>query len=281
MPSLPSVEILDLLEPAYRPCPSFVGKCRCAATWRPLSGHIPRGYLGATASISRVEVVLLTAEPGDPHPRSTFKAKCNPHELVADAVRDTHRCFHERTDEFHRNVRCILDLVLPGLAFEDQLAKAWITNTYLCSAAWETASVPARAEKACVDRYLRAQLQLFSSCPIIALGKKAERRAMRLRREIPDLEDRVILAHAASPPGSRFPQALPSWRAAAKKARARISQRQPTLGQWLVENVPRGTNLDLPNRSSNRPIPCLDEDSMDAGAGRDGPQTNAHLPPSA
>ena len=31
------------------------------------------------------------------------------------------------------------------------------------------------------------------------------------------------------------------------------------LGQWLVENVPRGTNLEVPDRSSRRPIPFIDE----------------------
>ena len=32
------------------------------------------------------------------------------------------------------------------------------------------------------------------------------------------------------------------------------------LGQWLIENVPRGTNLELPDRSSNRPVPFIDEE---------------------
>ena len=32
------------------------------------------------------------------------------------------------------------------------------------------------------------------------------------------------------------------------------------LGQWLIENVPRGTNLEVPGRSSNRPIPFIEED---------------------
>ncbi len=27
------------------------------------------------------------------------------------------------------------------------------------------------------------------------------------------------------------------------------------LGQWLVENVPRGANLEAPDRRSNREIP--------------------------
>ena len=31
------------------------------------------------------------------------------------------------------------------------------------------------------------------------------------------------------------------------------------LGRWLVENVPRGTNLEVPDRSSNRKIPFVDD----------------------
>ena len=32
-----------------------------------------------------------------------------------------------------------------------------------------------------------------------------------------------------------------------------------SLGKWLVENAPRGVNLEPPNRSSSRPIPFGDE----------------------
>ena len=31
------------------------------------------------------------------------------------------------------------------------------------------------------------------------------------------------------------------------------------LGQWLIENVPRGTNLEVPDRSSNREIPFIND----------------------
>ena len=31
------------------------------------------------------------------------------------------------------------------------------------------------------------------------------------------------------------------------------------FGQWLIENVPHGTNLQVPDRSSRRPIPFIDE----------------------
>ena len=39
------------------------------------------------------------------------------------------------------------------------------------------------------------------------------------------------------------------------------------LGQWLVENMPRGTNLEIPDggRVSNREIPFADWDDEDWG----------------
>ncbi len=32
------------------------------------------------------------------------------------------------------------------------------------------------------------------------------------------------------------------------------------LGRWLVENMPRGIELELPDRRSNRKIPFIDEE---------------------
>ena len=32
------------------------------------------------------------------------------------------------------------------------------------------------------------------------------------------------------------------------------------LGQWLVENMPRGIELEVPSRRSNRKIPFVDEE---------------------
>lgn len=33
----------------------------------------------------------------------------------------------------------------------------------------------------------------------------------------------------------------------------------PHAGRWLVENMPRGYELELPDRRSSRPIPFLDD----------------------
>ena len=42
--------------------------------------------------------------------------------------------------------------------------------------------------------------------------------------------------------------------------------RRKPLGLWLVENMPRGTNLEIPReRESNRPIPFVDWDEGDSG----------------
>ena len=40
---------------------------------------------------------------------------------------------------------------------------------------------------------------------------------------------------------------------------AKTPLRKP-LGQWLVENMPRGIELEVPGRSSNRKIPFIDEE---------------------
>ena len=40
---------------------------------------------------------------------------------------------------------------------------------------------------------------------------------------------------------------------------AQVTERQP-LGQWLVENMPRGTDIEVPDRSSSREVPFTDEE---------------------
>lgn len=44
---------------------------------------------------------------------------------------------------------------------------------------------------------------------------------------------------------------------------------QVHVGRWLVENMPRGYDLELPDRRSGRPVPFVD-DAADAGAGAAG-----------
>ena len=225
MPFLPAIELLDLLQPAYSPCAGFRARCAGVAKWAPESGHVPRGYLGATARLDDVDLILLVAEPGDPHAGAVVQPRPQRKSLAAETVADTYRCFLEGTDLFHRNVRQVLDLVLPGVPFDTQLSRTWITNTYLCSAPQEAGPVPAAAERFCAETYLQRALMLLPGRPIIALGKKAERRVLRLRHSIPDLDARVVTAYSAAPPGANGPRARASWRTAAKTARALMDAR--------------------------------------------------------
>lgn len=215
---LPNIELLDILEPAYSPCPSFFGACEKTATWRPRLGHVPRGFLGATGSVGDIELVLLIAEPGDPYENSAYDPSRAAESFIAQAVDETYQCFDDKKDFFHRNIRSILELYFRDLDFDDQLRRTWITETYLCSAPEEGGSVPAAAEKACGETYLKAQLELLAKRPIIALGDKAKKRVNRLKSKIRGLESRLFYASAASPPESNKPRAVASWEAAVKDA---------------------------------------------------------------
>ena len=41
---------------------------------------------------------------------------------------------------------------------------------------------------------------------------------------------------------------------------AQVTKRQP-MGQWLLEHMPRGIDLEVPDRSSSRELPFVDEES--------------------
>jgi len=69
----PNPRIIELLLTAYEPCPSFSSACK-SMRWVPERGHIPRGFCGATGDLDEVDLVLVCAEPGDPHPFPAIRA---------------------------------------------------------------------------------------------------------------------------------------------------------------------------------------------------------------
>ena len=60
---LPHPTIRKLILTAFQPCKYF-GTC-VEANYQPGSGHVPRGFLGATANLEDVEAVIVLAEPVD------------------------------------------------------------------------------------------------------------------------------------------------------------------------------------------------------------------------
>jgi len=166
--------------------------------WRPESGHVPRGFLGAAGELGEVELVLVFAEPGDPHDKEQ-------HSGLQSAYMYATFAFQSGRDLFHRNVRKILDMCWPTLSFEQQMRKAWLTESVLCSARKEGASVPAASSHACGQRYLLAQLQLFPKALVVALGGKAQNRLRAIGFTS------FISAFAVAPPGCNRREAYASW----------------------------------------------------------------------
>ena len=190
-------KIASVLAPAYLPCAEFKGACS-EMRWQPEAGHVPRGFLGATGSLEDVELVLVFAEPGDPQPGES-------HTGLESAYEYATLGFGNGKDLFHRNVLRILGMCWPELSFEQQLRKAWLTESVLCSARTEGAPVSVPASRACGRRYLLAQLAMFPSALVVALGKKAQSRLQGLgvRSFLP--------VFAAAPPGCNRREALASW----------------------------------------------------------------------
>lgn len=173
--------LLDILEPAYRPCAHFAEACAGACVWEPSRGLVPCAFGGATGALDEVRLVIVTAEPGDP-PDSTGYIG-TPQDMVGNSLRIFHEAMRNggidragRPTPFHRNMRRILDTFWPNDGLDAQLRKTWTTNAVLCPAEVSGGKHLARVEKACTETYLARQLDLFLNAFVLALGGKARDR---------------------------------------------------------------------------------------------------------
>ena len=206
----PCRELLDILLPVYSPCEAFSSACD-TMRWAPKQGHIPRGFCGATGSLNEVKLVLIAAEPGDPHPKEDYSSKVSPEEMVLAVTEYAYLCYETGTDLFHRNVRKILNLFWPGMSFREQMRRTWITESVVCSARKEGGSIPARVWKHCKTTCLHGQLDLLPDSMVVALGSKARDRTRDISNVMP--------VGAAAPPGCNFKGVAESWIDAAKTFR--------------------------------------------------------------
>jgi len=211
---VPCPELRAVLTPAYVPCASFTGECSAYARWSPSTGHIPRGFVGALGALEEVRLILIVAEPGDPFVTETYPEQLSPDAYISLVCRTAYDALAANRTAFHRNLRYLLDRCWPGEDLDAQLRKTWITESFLCSAARETAVVPRVAEISCARRYLAAQLALLKGRPVITLGGKATQRTAPYAV--------AINAFAAAPPGGNRRVARPSWDAAAALARRKL-----------------------------------------------------------
>ena len=220
--------LAELLLRAYAPCPAFGQACR-SMRWDPSHGHVPRGFCGAAGELHEVELVLVGAEPGDPHASESHAGR-DARAQLQSAYDYAYECFRSGTDLYHRNMRLVLHLCWPKAPFEEQMRKVWITDSVLCSAPVEGGKVRAEVEGECRRRYLEAQLALFPTATVAALGRKAQQRLKQVAQR-----GAVIPAYSVAPPGCNMHKeaALQSWEriSRAVRQRARSLPEAPELGQ--------------------------------------------------
>lgn len=196
--------IESILLPAYSPCANFQSTCN-TMRWNPEIGHIPRGFTGATGLCSEVRLVLIGAEPGDPHDIENHLSDSSPQGQMKSTYRYTWQCFENGKDLFHRNIRLILDKCFPGISFKEQMRYTWITDSVLCSANIEGGAISKNISNICCKKYLLRQLSMFENAIIVALGRKADNRLKEVGY------DKHIHVSAAAPPGCNFKGAKESW----------------------------------------------------------------------
>ncbi|MBG6180495.1 hypothetical protein [Arthrobacter sp. CAN_A1] len=208
----PDDKLSALLREAYQPCSNF-GTCR-EAQWDPESGHIPRGFLGATGALDDVELVMVFAEPGHPHRGEVYDSEDSPDTLLENGMRHAYESFANGTDLFHRNVRWFMGQLYPDLTFDEQLRHVWLTDGRLCSIDNEIGRVSGRI---CAERYLRAELEMLPNATVVAFGGKAHDYVRRLKIE-------YVKAYALAPPGANHKPARPSWEKALEVIESRRVQ---------------------------------------------------------
>lgn len=172
----------EILDPAYLPCSGFDGACKGYCIWDPEQGHVPRGYFAA--KLTSVQLIIVTAEPGDPAGDESFT-------LGDDYYEKSQQFFYRffvkdelrrggKSAPFHRNLSKILSLMYPELNEAERLERTLFTNAVLCSARVSGGKIPSEIERFCGETYLKKQILAFPDAFVLALGGKAANRLSAL-----------------------------------------------------------------------------------------------------
>jgi hypothetical protein len=200
---LPHEKLASILLNAYKPCCNF-GKC-IEAKFDPVSGHVPRGFLGATGKLDQVQAIFVLSEPGHPHKSEKYNAELDGSSLLAQSVKYTYSSIKNGTDLIHRNIRWIISEIWADLNFDQALNHLWITEGRLCSIDNEIGKFK---DGICAPLYLREQFKILPNATIIAFGLKAND---RVNLALGNEKREVLKVWAVSPPGANNPKAKESW----------------------------------------------------------------------
>ena len=195
----PPRKLETLLLPAYGPCPAFAGACRTTVKWNPSAGHVPRGFRGATGRLSEVGLVLVCDTPGNPFPGEGMDSNMDASAYLRTVY--TASCGHVemRLRRFGQNVHYIIQQAWPGMPFDEQFRRTWLTETVLCSPPRSGDPVPPAVERECMERYLFGQLALLPNARVVGLGWRAQGRLKKAGiafRSAPHPSTRISLTEA-------------------------------------------------------------------------------------
>lgn len=208
-------EMFAILEGAYAPCPGYAKICKaCGIRFAPADGHVPRGFVGGFSGAGDVRLIVVGAEPGDPYHGANHAADGTAPLQLSSSLTETAQCHENGRDDFHQNMRYLLQSCWPGLSFEEQLCRTWITGSVLCSAPQEGKNVKRPVWRECREHYLKKQLDCFPSAFVVALGAKAKER-------LGDIigNRKWTYASAVAPPEAKKRSARESWEQAAHRFR--------------------------------------------------------------
>ena len=172
------------------------------AIWHPKNGNIPRGFLGATGKAEEVKVIMVFAEPGEPHGNESYDPNMDSKSLMESCINHTYTSMKNGTDQFHRNVKWFLNELFPRKSLTEQLRHIWLTEGRLCSIADEIGKA---SNKVCASHFLKRQIELMSNATVIPFGGKARDALKSIRTQYVDG------VYALAPPGANHKPARPSW----------------------------------------------------------------------
>lgn len=65
--------------------------------WKPTKGHVPRGFCGAMGKLTDVKIVVICAEPGDPHDKEDY-GDLSPDEILDKVYQYAYECLTPKFD---------------------------------------------------------------------------------------------------------------------------------------------------------------------------------------
>jgi len=169
----------DIMKEAYMPCEgkSF---CECnGIKYEPSSGHMPRGFCGATGQIEDVKLVLVLAEPGTPKDEHYDEGDVD--YMLEQHIKKVGVAFdgdRDKLDLFHKNTGKIVEMCFDK-KFIEVKKHIWITESVLCSLPPDN-KMPADVVRKCGNKYLIKQYELLKHAYWVVLGGDAEKRLRRI-----------------------------------------------------------------------------------------------------